>query len=157
MISLVRVDDRLIHGQVQTNWIQIARARSILIIDDNVRNDEIACQVLRFALPATLKMKILNVEEACAFWTKAVQSPNKILVLFKTINSCAKMQKKGVLFKSILIGPVCNKVGAKEIVSGTYFTEEEIQDAKNLSEKGVEIFFQQTPDIKKEKWKDINK
>ncbi len=157
MICLYRIDDRLIHGQVQTNWIQICHAKNILVIDDKVSNDEISCQILRFATPENMKLKILNVEEAVKFWEKAVNSKNNILVLSKTIVTCQKLVEKGIKLNEIMIGPVSCKDNAKEIVRGSYFSEEEIQAANYLQAKGVSIVFQQTPDEKRIYWKDIHR
>lgn len=156
MICLMRVDDRLIHGQVQTNWIQISGAKNIMVIDDKVKNDEIACQILRFAVPGNMKLKIMSIDEAVAFWPKAQASANNIMVLFKSICTCSKLQERGISFDRILMGPVSCKPHTTEIVNGTYFTDEEIKAAHALSQQGVEICFQQTPDVKKEYWHKMN-
>ena len=39
-ITLARIDDRLIHGQVTTVWSKVANAQRIIICNDEVYNDE---------------------------------------------------------------------------------------------------------------------
>ncbi len=155
MICLLRVDDRLIHGQVQTSWISISEAKNVMVVDNEVRNDDIAKQVLKFALPVGMKLKVCNVDEAAAFWEKAIASSNNIMVLFKTIVTVYELVKKGIELKELMVGPVSYKEGAKEVIHSTYFTEEEIKAAHTLAEQGVSIYFQHTPDQKKEYWKNI--
>ncbi|MCR0328990.1 PTS sugar transporter subunit IIB [[Clostridium] innocuum] len=155
MICLMRVDDRLIHGQVQTSWISISEAKNVMVVDNDVRNDDIAKQVLKFALPVGMKLKVCNVDEAVAFWEKAIASPNNIMVLFKTIVTVQELVKKGVKIKELMVGPVSYKEGAIEIIHSTYFTEAEMKAAQALSTQGVSIYFQHTPDQKKEYWKHI--
>lgn len=41
IIKLIRIDDRLIHGQVTTVWTKEAQAGRIIIVDDQVAEDEI--------------------------------------------------------------------------------------------------------------------
>lgn len=156
MITLTRIDDRLIHGQVQTNWIQISKAKNIMVVDDNVRYDEIASQVLKFATPAGMKLKICDVQEAADYWEKAIKSKNNIMVLMKTIETAGLLLKKGISFDEILVGPVSKKENAIEVVKGTYFLPEEILAAQELFSSGTEIYFQQTPDERKINWKEIN-
>lgn len=157
MISLIRVDDRLIHGQVQTVWIGATGAKNIMVIDDETKKDEIACQVLKFALPSGMKLKILSVDEAVEVWQKAIDSPNNIMVLFKSIKHVWTFHQKGGVFDSILVGPTCGKANTTEIVNGTYFTPEEIEAANALDKQGVDIAFQQTLDVKKVHWKNVRK
>ncbi len=38
-IVLARIDDRLIHGQVMTSWLNYTGANKIIVIDDVTAND----------------------------------------------------------------------------------------------------------------------
>lgn len=46
-ITLARIDDRLIHGQVTTVWSKVANAQRIIICNDDVFNDEVRRTLLR--------------------------------------------------------------------------------------------------------------
>ena len=60
-IALARVDDRLIHGQVVTAWLQaIGRCDEILICDDKTRNDQFLQQVLQLTAPPNKKLSVLS-------------------------------------------------------------------------------------------------
>lgn len=155
MICFVRVDDRLIHGQVQTSWISLSKAKNILVIDDTVASDDVAKQILQFATPNGMKLKVLNVEEAITFWPKAMASANNIMVLFKTIKSVERFAKAGISLPEIMIGPSSYREGSKEIIQSTYFKDDEIEAAKHLHAFGVTLFFQHTPDQKKVYWTEL--
>ena len=60
----VRVDDRLIHGQVVTQWVKVFHAQKIVVIDDQVAIDKMQKSILKFAAPPDLKVSILSVEKA---------------------------------------------------------------------------------------------
>lgn len=136
MICFIRVDDRLIHGQVQTSWISLSRAKNILVIDDEVSNDDVAKQILKFATPNGMKLKVLSIADGYDFWEKAQLSNNNIMVM---------------------VGPSSYKDGSKEIIQSTYFSEQEMEDTKKLDELGVNIYFQHTPEQKKIYYRDIKK
>lgn len=155
MICFIRVDDRLIHGQVQTSWISLSKAKNILVIDDQVAKDDVAKQILQFATPNGMKLKVLDVDAAVSFWPKAEASSNNIMVLFKSITSLYRLVKQGVDLKEVMIGPASYTEGSKEIIQSTYFREEEIEAAKQLHELGIVLFFQHTPDQKKVYWSEL--
>ena len=60
----VRVDDRLIHGQVVTQWVNVFKAQHIVVIDNNVAKDKMQKSVLKFAAPPDIKVSIFSL------WTK---------------------------------------------------------------------------------------
>ena len=51
-IRLVRVDDRLIHGQVVAVWLRSVGADRIVIVDDRVAADPFLVEVLTLAAPS---------------------------------------------------------------------------------------------------------
>ena len=63
-IVLVRIDDRLIHGQVMTSWLNYTSANKIMIIDDEVANDAFMKSVLKTCVPANVKLATFTVEKA---------------------------------------------------------------------------------------------
>ena len=63
-IVLVRIDDRLIHGQVMTSWLNYTGANKIMIIDDEVANDPFMKSVLKTCVPANVKLATFTVEKA---------------------------------------------------------------------------------------------
>ena len=64
MIQCLRVDDRLLHGQVITKWITTYDPDAIVIADDKTVNDTVAKMALRVAKPAGMKMSIRSVDDA---------------------------------------------------------------------------------------------
>ncbi|WP_195916637.1 PTS sugar transporter subunit IIB, partial [Salmonella enterica] len=45
-LNLLRVDERLIHGQIVTSWVARSKADTILIADNLVPDDELQCDLL---------------------------------------------------------------------------------------------------------------
>jgi len=50
-ISLIRLDSRLIHGQVITKWVKIAKANRIIIVDDELAQDDFMVMIYAAAAP----------------------------------------------------------------------------------------------------------
>ena len=60
----LRLDERLLHGQVTTTWIGFLGIARIILADDEVAQNEIQCQLLKMSAPKEAKMLILTVEKA---------------------------------------------------------------------------------------------
>ena len=63
-IVLIRVDDRLIHGQVVVGWTRTVEGTYILVADDEVANNTMQKKLLKFATPTGVQSDILTVEES---------------------------------------------------------------------------------------------
>ena len=64
MISLLRVDEKLLHGAVVFSWVENLRIQSILIADDAIASDQFMCMTFGLSKPPNVKLTILGVREA---------------------------------------------------------------------------------------------
>ena len=64
MIKAVRIDHRLVHGQVAFTWTHFLAATRIIVIDDKAANDEFQKMALNMSKPAGVKLNIFTVEKA---------------------------------------------------------------------------------------------
>lgn len=155
MIKAFRSDDRLIHGQVQTQWISAYGVNRVMIIDNNVIKDPINMQILKLAKPAGIDLVICGEDRAMDLIAKdAAQPAARTFVIFKTIETACHMQQKGLSIPSIVVGPCSSKPGAVQMSKNTYFTEKELAAADELTKNGTNIIFQLLPNDTKTYYKD---
>lgn len=146
----VRVDDRLIHGQVVTQWVKVFKAQKIVVIDDQVSKDKMQKNVLKFAAPPEIKVSIFSVDKAVEIWNKNKFGNLNVFVLFKDVKQIKELEEKGVSFDEITLGNMSIVNGRKQIYKSTGFTEEEAQVLFDLQKSGTHIFFQTQPTDRKE-------
>ena len=63
MIKLLRVDYRLVHGQVAISWSRHIGADCILVANDEVAKDEMRQSMLRLSKPQGMKLVIKSIED----------------------------------------------------------------------------------------------
>ena len=63
-LELVRVDDRLIHGQVVVGWGQVINPDLFVIVDDEVAQHEWEQDIYRLGVPAAQEVEFTSVSEA---------------------------------------------------------------------------------------------
>lgn len=64
MINMVRIDERLIHGQVAMIWSKQLGVDRIIVVNEKAATDPILSSTLKMAAPDSVKVIILNEEKA---------------------------------------------------------------------------------------------
>ena len=127
MIECLRIDERLLHGQVITKWITQYNPDAIVIADDEVAQDEIAKMALRIAKPDGMKMSIRSVDEAIQLVRSDRTQRMRLFVLVKDTGSAKRIVDGGSPVKTVNIGGLrSNRDGSRPIVGVIRATQEDI-------------------------------
>lgn len=144
-IKLARVDFRLMHGQVVTNWIKQVSADSILIIDDELVSDKFLAQVFLMAAPPGIKVAIRSVDKAVTSFRDDVFKNKKILILFKSVESAYRAVAQGLPIKQLQIGGLGSGTNKVMISNELSIDGNEAALLEKISEKDIKVTFQVTP------------
>lgn len=144
-VKLVRIDFRLMHGQVVTAWLKQVSADAILIVDDKLASDKFLAQVFLMAKPPGVKVAIRSVEKAVAAFQKDTFKNEKLLILFKSVDSMKKAFDLGFPLEKLQVGGLGNGTNKVMISKELSLNEEEVRMLLEMQEKGVEITLQMTP------------
>ena len=143
-----RIDDRLVHGQVMTAWVQNTGANTIVIVDDQVASDSFLQMVMKQSMPNKIGLEVLTVEQAVTY-LNTDDSKKKVFVLVKTPKVILDLVNQGVKFSSLGVGGMGAKANRSTLYRNISTSEEEKDHLVELHEKGLDVFFQVTPDTNK--------
>lgn len=148
-ISLIRIDDRLVHGQVVTKWVQETKSNRIIIVDDGLVKNSFLSNVFRMAAPPGVKVDVKSAEEVAKEWNDNKLGDGKILMLFKSTKILKESFDKGFNFDRIQVAGLGSAAGTKLVYHTVSLSHDDAQRLKELSQQNnVEIFFQSVPDDK---------
>ena len=85
MIKLLRVDYRLVHGQVAISWSRHIGADCILVANDEVAKDEMRQSMLRLSKPQGMKLVIKSIEDSVKSIKSGVTDKYKIFIVVNNI------------------------------------------------------------------------
>lgn len=102
-VVLARIDDRLIHGQVMTAWLQYSGGNTIVIVDDETAADDFLTSILEMSIPRGIKLHIFSCADGAEF-LKSVNGDQKIIILAKRPGTFLNLLENGVALKEIIIG-----------------------------------------------------
>ena len=120
-IAMVRIDDRLIHGQVMTSWLNFLGANKIMVIDDGVAVDPLVKNILKSCIPANIKLAVFTEDKAVERLKKGFAG-DTVIVLVKYPKTLYSLMQKGILFDEI-----CREtaLGYAEVTRAAGLLEEE--------------------------------
>lgn len=142
-ISFVRIDDRLIHGQVATVWTKVSKCNRIMACSDEVAEDTLRKTLLLQVAPPGVKAYVLSIEKAIAAYKNPKYNDFKTLFLFTNPTDVLRMVEGGVDIKSVNVGGMCYKDGKTQISGAVSVDEKDIESLKKLNEKGIELEIRQ--------------
>ncbi|MER2227153.1 MAG: PTS sugar transporter subunit IIB [Carnobacterium sp.] len=149
-ITAVRIDGRLIHGQVANLWTTKLSISRIMVVDDSVTTNAIEKSGLKLATPAGVKLSILSIEKAAANILAGKYDSQRLLIIAKKPGSLLKLVELGVPIKKINVGNMSQSDESKSITRSINVLEEDIENFKQLNEKGVELVSQMVPSDREE-------
>jgi sorbose PTS system EIIB component len=139
IINLVRIDDRLIHGQVTTVWTKEAKAERIIIVSDEVANDEIRSTLVKQAAPPGIKVSVISIDKAAAVYKNPKYATDTVFYLFTNPTDVLLLINAGVPIKEVNIGGMSFKEGKKQITKAVSVDENDISAFKKMHEMGINL------------------
>lgn len=151
MIKLLRVDHRLLHGQVAFSWTSYLQADCILIANDNVVLDELRMTTIKLAKPSGVKLVIKNIEDSIKAIVEGKTDKYKLFIVVESLGDAAKIVKAVKNIKSINLGGTKPKEGTISISKVVHLTKDEIKMIEELNNDGIEVEVRQVPSESKAK------
>ena len=140
-IVLARIDDRLIHGQVMTSWLNYTGAGKIVVIDDATAKDSFLSMIIKTLVPANIKTEVTTLEKSVEV-VAALPKNEKVILLSKTPEAYVNLVKNGIALEKINIGGMGARPGRKTLYRNISASEEEMNQLKELTDLGLAVEIQ---------------
>ena len=159
-ITALRVDDRLIHGQVAMTWTKQLAVQGIVVANDEAANDNTQKMALKMAVPGGIKSLIKPVDEAIRILNNPKASRMRILVLTRTVKDALKVRQSVGEIGFLNVGNTGRfdgiDVSEKLVLTPTIMlTKAEQQALKDLVALDPKTCMQQVPNDEQKLVKDV--
>ena len=143
MICFLRVDNRLIHGQVVQSWLPKIKADKVLVISQQAAKSSLMAKMMRMALPQGYELEIIKAEDALSSLKK--DEAKKIFVLVEDLNQLLELVKQKIVLEKVNIGNTKYEEGKKEICAGVYFDKNDLAIISDLKKQNITFNIQALP------------
>lgn len=152
-IVLTRIDNRLIHGQVATQWSGSVGANLLLVANDAVAGNSLRQGLMDMAAPSYAQTRYWTLDKTISTIHKA--SPKQhIFLICETPEDVLKLVEGGVPIKKVNIGNMHMAEGKRQVATSVAVNDEDVAAFRKLRDLGVELEIRRVP---QEKAEDIDK
>lgn len=148
-ILLTRIDNRMIHGQVATQWSSYLGANLLLVANDKVAADPMRQGLMDMAAPAGAQTRYFTIEKTINVIGKAADR-QLIFIICENPQDVVKLVEGGVPIKKVNIGNMHMAEGKRQVAGVVAVDDADVAAFRRLQELGVELEIQKVPTERKE-------
>ena len=138
-LQLVRIDDRLIHGQVVAGWLRALGARRIVVIDDATARDEFLREVITLAAPSGVPVEVLEVATGAVRCIELAAAPEPAIVLVRSPRTVLSLRQAGVPIEVVDLGGLGAGPGRQRLHKTISVSAEELAELRQLEQLGTRV------------------
>lgn len=148
-IVLVRVDDRLVHGQIIEAWAPFCKATCIIVASDEAKKNRIQRTAIESCSSNALAIKVKGIEETVIDVASEDMSKERLIVIFSTLKDLTQAYSKGFKASHVNIGNVHHNNGkVRMITPSVYIDKEDEALLQNLLKLGIDLDIRAVPSDK---------
>lgn len=141
-IKMVRVDYRMVHGQIVAKWIKFRPVERLILADDELVDDPFMGDIYKMAVPQK-EVDIVKLVDVKAALDKKDDS---VMLIFKDVASAYTAYKNGLELPELNVGAIQNAKGRKSVLQGVALSPEEYEKLKEMKDSGLNVFLQPIPE-----------
>lgn len=143
--GLVRIDSRLLHGQVATAWTKSVRPDRIIVVSDNVSKDKLRKNMIIQAAPPGVRANVVPIKKMIEVSKDPRFGATKALVLFENPEDALKAIEGGVDIKTLNIGSMAHSEGKVAVNKVLSLNEKDVETYDKLNEMGIKFDVRKVP------------
>lgn len=143
-ILLTRIDNRLIHGQVATQWTSSIGANLLLVANDDVASNTFRQGLMDMAAPSYAQTRYWTIQKTIDTIHKASDA-QKIFIVCENPQDVLKLVEGGVPIKKVNIGNMHMSEGKRQVSQAVCVDDADVEAFKKLRDLGVELEIRKVP------------
>jgi len=138
-LGLVRIDDRLIHGQVATRWTKETRVTRIIVVSDEVAADEVRKTLLKQVAPPGVTAHVVDVAKMLRVYANPNYAGERVMLLFTNPSDVLRVVEGGMTIQTVNIGGMAYRQGKTMVTNAVSVDQQDIDAFTQLAAKGIEL------------------
>ncbi|RKX68758.1 hypothetical protein DRP53_10070 [candidate division WOR-3 bacterium] len=134
---ILRVDDRLIHGQVIAGWVRPLGIERLILSSDAIAPDEWLRKAYTLAVPDDISLAILTLDETIRSLGKG--HPEKLMVVVESVADAKYLIDNGLGVEDLNLGCIGYREGRMEITPYIYLDADEMKLLVQIGRNGIKV------------------
>jgi len=139
-VALVRVDNRLVHGQVLEAWLPALDAHAILVSDDEAAGNTLARSAMSLAIPPGVSFQVLRATAAAELLRPGLKGlAARTVLLLRDVRDAVTLRGFGVPLPTLNLGNVHFRTGRRQVSPSIFLDREELAALEGLERAGTHV------------------
>lgn len=152
-IVLVRIDNRLIHGQILEAWVPALQADCIVVANNQLAEVAFQKVLMESAVPKGIKVAIGTIEEMVEILRSNELNERRILLLFGNAQDALEAHRLGVPFEELNLGNLHGGKNKKRLSCTVALNDDDMVQLQALEDDGVKVVLQCVPSDRQKLWR----
>lgn len=139
MLKAVRIDHRLLHGQVAFSWTKFLEADCILLASDDLMKDELKMSAMRLAKPTGIKLVMKSIDDSIQALTSGVTEKYKLFLIVESVEDAYRLTRGVSAIRSVNIGGMKAREDRKQIAKAVFVNDDDVAMLKEMDKEGIEL------------------
>ena len=144
-INLVRIDTRLLHGQVATAWTPESKADRIIVVSDAVAKDDLRKQLIGQAAPNGVKANVIPISKMIEIAKDPRFGDTHAFLLFENPEDLLAVVEGGVAIDTVNVGSMAHSTGKTMVNKVLSMDKKDVETFEKLRDLGVKFDVRKVP------------
>lgn len=144
-MAFVRVDNRLVHGQIIETWLPFTNAQAILVVNDALAADLLRQEIMSLAIPSGVRIEFLSVAALVPFLARNPLESGDALVLFASCRDARAAYELGFDFDDLNLGNLHYAPGKKQVCPHVALSQDDESCLDFFRDRGVHLDYRCVP------------
>lgn len=152
-VIAARIDNRLLHGIVATQWVPELKPQRLMVIDDEYANDPTKKAGMRMAKPAGVALSIISRETALTNFAAGKYDDHTVFVIARDPQTILDVVKAGQTIPKLYVGGTvapADESAAKQVSRRAWVLDSQVPVYQELAQSGCDLVVQYVPADKPE-------
>jgi mannose/fructose/N-acetylgalactosamine-specific phosphotransferase system component IIB len=146
-IAMVRIDDRLIHGQVVAGWCPVIHPDYLILCDDDIASSDWECQLYKDAA-LEYETSVLTVAETAELLQGPTLDSKKVFVVVASPRTVVRLLDHGLQLSRVVVGGMHFQPGKRRINDFIFIDDDDLKSFELLLQRGVALEAKDVPTCK---------
>lgn len=145
MVKLLRVDYRLVHGQILFSWVPFLDSDCILVANDAILKEQIRMTTMKIGRPDGVKLVFKSMDDSIRAICSGEAMRHRLLILVDSVADAEMLTAKCPCIKEVNLGGTKWTDSKRRLDAAIYADENEIDLMKKMISRGIRVEMRQTP------------
>jgi PTS system mannose-specific IIB component len=139
-VLFLRIDDRLIHGQVIVGWLPVVRPEVLLVVNKKISDDFMRQEMMSLSMPVEIELEFVSPDDISSENVK-----EKTFILVTSPEDAWKCLEKGIKPETFNVGGMHSRDNKEELFEALHVDHSDRKHFNLILETGTSPIFQPTP------------